>query len=286
MARSWRLVGEPGVGKSRLVWEFIAVAPQPADGSSSRVGSVSYGRATALRSGAGPAQAILRDRRSRPMHPPRAREGHGSSSRRLDRAPGRRPSPPMLADARRPSARTARSSLLEPPHRKRRILDGDQATPGAPEPGAASPAGLRGPALDRFRDPGGPRHASSRACRPPGSSCSSTIARSTATSGAVTDYYAQLRVDPLRVRKRRRAAPRAAGRAGADLEPLSQLLIERTEGNPLLPRGERPDPRRDRHVLVGEPGAYRLASPLEAIQMPATVQAVLAARIDRLPPEA
>src|SRR5262249_41566529 len=38
-------------------------------------------------------------------------------------------------------------------------------------------------------------------------------------------------------------------------------------------------------VLAGEPGAYRLAQPFEHIQMPATVQAVLAARIDRLPPE-
>ena len=38
-------------------------------------------------------------------------------------------------------------------------------------------------------------------------------------------------------------------------------------------------------VLVGEPGAYRLAQALTAIQVPATVQAVLAARIDRLPPE-
>src|SRR5262249_51987064 len=33
-------------------------------------------------------------------------------------------------------------------------------------------------------------------------------------------------------------------------------------------------------------GAYRLAQPLHSIQVPATVQAVLAARIDRLPPEA
>jgi tetratricopeptide (TPR) repeat protein len=38
-------------------------------------------------------------------------------------------------------------------------------------------------------------------------------------------------------------------------------------------------------VLVGEPGAYRLAQALPTIQVPATVQAVLAARIDRLPAE-
>jgi tetratricopeptide (TPR) repeat protein len=39
-------------------------------------------------------------------------------------------------------------------------------------------------------------------------------------------------------------------------------------------------------VLVGQPGAYRLAQALPTIQVPATVQAVLAARIDRLAPEA
>jgi predicted ATPase len=38
-------------------------------------------------------------------------------------------------------------------------------------------------------------------------------------------------------------------------------------------------------VLVGAPGAYRLVKPLDSLQVPATVQAVLAARIDRLPAE-
>jgi tetratricopeptide (TPR) repeat protein len=38
-------------------------------------------------------------------------------------------------------------------------------------------------------------------------------------------------------------------------------------------------------VLVGDRSAYRLAQPLDTLQVPATVQALLAARIDRLPPE-
>ena len=38
-------------------------------------------------------------------------------------------------------------------------------------------------------------------------------------------------------------------------------------------------------VLVGERGASRLAQPVESLQMRATVQAILAARIDRLPLE-
>src|SRR5262249_34375918 len=36
---------------------------------------------------------------------------------------------------------------------------------------------------------------------------------------------------------------------------------------------------------VGTPGAYQLAQPLQGMPVPATVQAVLAARIDRLVPE-
>jgi predicted ATPase len=38
-------------------------------------------------------------------------------------------------------------------------------------------------------------------------------------------------------------------------------------------------------ALAGERGAYRLTRPVEALQVPATVRAILAARIDRLPPE-
>jgi tetratricopeptide (TPR) repeat protein len=38
-------------------------------------------------------------------------------------------------------------------------------------------------------------------------------------------------------------------------------------------------------ALVGAPGASRLVQPVERLQVPATVQAILAARIDRLPPE-
>jgi predicted ATPase len=60
--------------------------------------------------------------------------------------------------------------------------------------------------------------------------------------------------------------------------------IARTEGNPFFLE-ESVRTLVETGVLVGEPGAYRLAQALPTIQVPATVQAVLAARIDRLPPE-
>jgi tetratricopeptide (TPR) repeat protein len=68
------------------------------------------------------------------------------------------------------------------------------------------------------------------------------------------------------------------------LVPLTRLLIERTEGNPFFLE-ESVRALVETAVLVGARGAYRLAKPLESLQVPATVHAVLAARIDRLPPE-
>ena len=66
------------------------------------------------------------------------------------------------------------------------------------------------------------------------------------------------------------------------LEPLKRLLIERTAGNPFFLE-ESIRTLVETQVLVGEPGAYHLAQALPTIQVPATVQAVLAAHIDRLP---
>src|SRR5262249_28317391 len=63
-----------------------------------------------------------------------------------------------------------------------------------------------------------------------------------------------------------------------------QLLIAQTEGNPFFLE-ESVRTLVETGVLVGEPGASRLAQALPTVQVPATVQAVLAARIDRLPPE-
>jgi tetratricopeptide (TPR) repeat protein len=96
-------------------------------------------------------------------------------------------------------------------------------------------------------------------------------------------YYTQLRLDPL--------PPESAGELlqallgdDAMLEPLRQLLIERTEGNPFFLE-ESVRTLVESGVLAGEPGAYRLTKPFQSIQVPATVQSVLAARIDRLPSE-
>src|SRR5262249_31260345 len=64
--------------------------------------------------------------------------------------------------------------------------------------------------------------------------------------------------------------------------PLKQLLIKR--GNPFFVE-ETIRTLVETKALVGKGGAYRLAQPMGAIQIPSTVQAMLAARIDRLPPD-
>jgi predicted ATPase len=67
------------------------------------------------------------------------------------------------------------------------------------------------------------------------------------------------------------------------LAPLIQLLIARTEGNPFFLE-ESVRTLVETRMLVGERGAYQLAQSLLTMQVPTTVQALLAARIDRLPP--
>jgi class 3 adenylate cyclase len=96
-------------------------------------------------------------------------------------------------------------------------------------------------------------------------------------------YYTQLRLDPLPPASAEAMLQSLLGDA-AGLEPLKQRLIERTQGNPFFLE-ESVRTLVETQVLVGEQGAYRLAGTLPSIQVPATVQAVLAARIDRLPPE-
>ena len=66
--------------------------------------------------------------------------------------------------------------------------------------------------------------------------------------------------------------------------PAAQAAIDRADrGEPLLFGGEHPDPGRGQG-LSRRAGRIACAA-LPSIQVPATVQAVLAARIDRLPPE-
>ena len=96
-------------------------------------------------------------------------------------------------------------------------------------------------------------------------------------------YYRQLRIDPLPPQSADELLQALLG-DDPSVRALKPLLIERTEGNPLFLE-ESVRTLVETRAFVGEPGAYRLARSIDTIQMPATVQAILAARMDRLPPE-
>ena len=98
--------------------------------------------------------------------------------------------------------------------------------------------------------------------------------------GAKT-YYTQLRLDSLPAES---TAELLSALLGPDpgLAPLKQMLVKR--GNPFFLE-ETLRTLVETGALAGERAAYRLTRPVEALQIPATVQMILAARIDRLPAE-
>jgi class 3 adenylate cyclase len=98
------------------------------------------------------------------------------------------------------------------------------------------------------------------------------------------EYYTQFRLDPLPVETAQALLGTLLG-TDSSLGELPRRLIERTEGNPFFLE-ESVRNLAETKVLVGERGGYRLSEPVHAIQVPPTVRAILAARIDRLPPEA
>src|SRR5207245_8255271 len=93
-------------------------------------------------------------------------------------------------------------------------------------------------------------------------------------------YYTEMRIEPLPPQS---AEELLATLLGDDptLTPLKQLFIERTAGNPFFLE-ESVRSFVETETLTGERGAHRLVKPLTSVQVPATVQSLLAARIDRL----
>jgi class 3 adenylate cyclase/tetratricopeptide (TPR) repeat protein len=97
-------------------------------------------------------------------------------------------------------------------------------------------------------------------------------------------YYAQLRVDALPPAGADELLGALLGEDTA-LQSLKQHLIAKAEGNPLFLE-ESVRSLVEAGALVGERGAYRQARPIDTIRVPDTLQTVLMARIDRLEPEA
>ena len=96
-------------------------------------------------------------------------------------------------------------------------------------------------------------------------------------------YYRQLPLAPLRDEA---VGDLLGGLVGVDpsLEPLHGFVLERTVGNPFFVE-EVVRALVEDGTLHGAPGNYQLTRPLAQVRVPPTIQATLAARIDRLSAE-
>ena len=269
------LVGEAGVGKSRLTYEFTH-SHRVQDWLILEASSVSYGKATSYL----PVIDLLKGYfkiRDRDDH----REMHAKVLGRvlsLDRA--LEPLlPPLLALLDVPVEDTAWQDL-DPPRRRQRTLD------------AVKRLLLREshvqPLLVVFED----LHwldAETQALL-------DVLVESLPTARLLLlvnyrpEYqhgwggktcYSQLRLDALPPESADELLGALLGGAPA-LEPLKRLLVKR--GNPFFIE-ESIRALVETGALAGERGAYRLTRPIHAIEVPATVQVILATRIDRLPAE-
>ncbi|MFQ5830608.1 MAG: AAA family ATPase [Candidatus Methylomirabilia bacterium] len=271
------LVGEPGVGKSRLFWEFTH-SHRTHSWLILESSSVSYGKATAYL----PAIDLLKayfaieDRDDER----KIREKVGGKLLALDEA--LMPTLPVFLALVEVAVEDPHWQALDPPQRRQRTLD------------AVKRLLLREsqvqPLLVVFED----LHWIDSETQ----AFLDSLIESLPTArllllvnyrpeyqhswGSKT-YYSQLRLDPLPSESCEELLEALLG-GDAGIQSLKQLLIDRTEGNPFFLE-ESVRTLVETQVLLGERGAYRLAKALLGIQVPATVQAVLAARIDRLPAE-
>ncbi|HEY6419721.1 MAG TPA: adenylate/guanylate cyclase domain-containing protein [Candidatus Binataceae bacterium] len=93
-------------------------------------------------------------------------------------------------------------------------------------------------------------------------------------------YYTQLRLDPLGKESAAEMLQSLLGDS-AELAALKRLIIEKTEGNPFFME-ETVEVLLDDGALVRN-GSIKLIKPLAELKIPPTVQAILVSRIDRLP---
>jgi class 3 adenylate cyclase/tetratricopeptide (TPR) repeat protein len=270
------LVGEPGVGKSRLVWE-VTHSHRVHGWLVLQAGSVSYGKTTSYL----PVVDLLKgyfaiDGRDGPRA---VREKMTGKLLTLDRAL-ENSLPALLALLEVPSD-DPQWAALDPPNRRRRTLDAvkrlvlrecqaqpllvvvedlhwiDSETQSLLDGLVESLPAVRLLLLVNYR----PEYQHPWGNR---------------------TYYTQLRLDPLPPESAEELLGALLG-SDVGLDPLKRILIERTEGNPFFLE-ESVRALVETGALSGERGAYRQVRPLPTIQVPATVQAVLAARIDRLAP--
>jgi class 3 adenylate cyclase/predicted ATPase len=271
------LVGEPGVGKSRLFWEFTH-SRRTVEWLIVQSGSVSYGKATAYLPVADLLKAYFAIEDRDDVR--KIREKVTGKLLTLDKS--LEPTLPAFLTLLDVSGEEELWQSLDPPQRRQQTLDAvkrlllreshvqrlvlvfedlhwiDSETQAVLDSLVESLPTARLLLLVNYR----PEYQHSWGSK---------------------SYYSQLRIDPLPPES---AAELLLALLGDDVSllPIKPLLIERTEGNPFFLE-ESVRTLIETNFLTGERGNYHLAKSIQSTQVPATVQAVLAARIDRLPPE-
>jgi class 3 adenylate cyclase/tetratricopeptide (TPR) repeat protein len=103
------------------------------------------------------------------------------------------------------------------------------------------------------------------------------------TRWAAKSYFSHVRIDPLPEASADQLLEVLLG-SHAELGPIRQRLIEATEGNPLFLE-ESVRSLIESEALDQSSGQWRLVKPLPADFVPRTIEALLASRIDRLRPD-
>jgi tetratricopeptide (TPR) repeat protein len=96
-------------------------------------------------------------------------------------------------------------------------------------------------------------------------------------------YYTQLRLAPLERAEAEELLTFLLG-SDASLTPVKALILEKTQGTPFFME-EVVQTLVEDGTLTGVPGQYQLTQHVLTLHLPSTVQAILAARIDRLAPD-
>jgi predicted ATPase/class 3 adenylate cyclase len=271
------IVGEPGVGKSRLVWE-ITHSHRTHGWLVLQAGSVSYGKATPYL----PVRGLLNDyfQIADRDDPRRVREKVVGKVLTLDEKLRALPTP--LFGLLNVPVEEGDWQRLAPARRRRQTLE------------AVSRLLLREsqvqPLLVVFED----LHWIDSETQALLDSLVESI--SDARLMLLVNYrpeyehgwgtktsYTQLRLGPLAPERAEELLDSLVGTDSA-LHDVRRLLVQRTDGNPFFVE-ESVRGLIETGVLAGERGRYRPTRRISEIRVPATVQAVLAARIDRLSPE-
>jgi len=270
------VVGEAGVGKSRLCEDFCASVAQRGI-TVRRTAGVSHGRTVPLL----PVLSLIRDyfEVDETLTPAEVRAKVGA--RILELAPNLADDLPIFFDFIEVRDPSAPPPPLAPEVRMRRVFEMlGQIT------ASRSAEGLFVFLLEDLQwfDPQSLGFFERMVETLPGSR---TLVVTNARPGFFTDwmqrpFYRQLSLLPLH----EEAVGELVGEMlGVDLSlaPLVGFVAERTGGNPYFVE-EVVRALLEDGTVTGEPGAYRLMCALDQIKIPPSVHAVVAARIDRLPP--